>query len=122
MFVDCASKRWYDEKRDLMSQVTVFPATSNTGPPLPPLMLGGGIAAPRRIFSDPGPPKGHEREGAKETREVTPSPARRWSAPDPIPRPHLDFQKARERLAGLKLADHGMGLRLHVPEKRIIKF
>jgi hypothetical protein len=44
------------------------------------------------------------------------------SLPEPIPRPGLDFEKSCERLAGLEIADRAMGMRLHIPEKKIPKF
>lgn len=119
MFVDCMSSEWDKTHESILEQVEVF---SPDGPSrlLAPTGLGV-IEAPPQPANNTG--KQEERESLRDTRqELGLLAGPQASLAEPIPRPSLDFQKAQERLAGLEMVDRAMGMRLHIPQKRITKF
>jgi hypothetical protein len=124
MFVDCACTKWEEENDTLLRQVKVFQPAGSQGSPLAPGALG--VAEPSRAGVY-GAPKNTAEEGdmtdlTDSRQELGMLAGSQASLPEPIPRPGFDFEKSCERLAGLEIVDRAMGMRLHIPERRITKF
>jgi hypothetical protein len=119
MFVDCACTKWDKTHASQLRQVTTYQ----------PILPGErNIPEVANIAPDDTTDRsetGHEEVDMTESREsqgLGMLAGSQASLPEPIPRPRLDFEKSCERLAGLEIADRAMGMRLHIPERRITKF
>jgi hypothetical protein len=120
MFVDCMASKWDELHSQELSQVITY------HPPSPDenLTRPAGDCTPLHEDTqrsvDPEAREGVELGEARQ--EVSMLAGPQASLPEPIQRPGLDFEKSCNRLAGLEIADRAMGMRLHITEKRSIKF
>jgi len=126
MFVDTMNVEWMKRHQDRLQQVVIF------GPPTAQEARMDSSASQGNVQCLPGityhlgdPPQEKDMDDSQkrtEPKQALKILAGQTSLPEPITRPGFDFEKARERLAGLEIADRGMGMRLHLPEKKRIKF
>ena len=121
MFVDTVCTEWEWVNDPLLRQVEVFRPSGSTASPVSPGALS--VGEPSRTGIAPTPVEEEDMGSLSRARqEVSMFAGAQASLPEPIARPGLDFEKSCERLAGLKIADRAMGMRLHIPEKRTVKF
>ena len=126
MFVDTMNVEWMKRHQARLRQVVVFgPPTAHEARIDSSASQGNVLCFPGTTYHLDDPHRQKRTEGSQkgtETKQEVKFLAGQTSLPEPITRPGFDFEKARERLAGLEIADRGMGMRLHLPEKKRIKF
>ena len=126
MFVDTMNVEWMKRHQARLRQVVVFgPPTAQGARIDSSASQGNVLCLPATTYHLDDPHRQKRTEGSQkgtETKQEVKFLAGQASLPEPIARPGFDFEKARERLAGLEIADRGMGMRLHLPEKKRIKF
>jgi hypothetical protein len=124
MFVDTACTEWEWANDPLLRQVKVFQPSGRAASPLAPGSSSVGGPSPPGANISPRPVAEEEDMASlsRARQQVSMLAGPQASLPEPIARPGLDFEKSCDRLAGLEIADRAMGMRLHIPEKRSVKF